>query len=128
MRYIIVLFVALLVSSCSKHNDRWYLSHPAALQEALEACPERAPRDLSCQQLNELGVVINQYAEQLQANPQAFGQKIIAMQSDISRLEQQMQSASSKALKESLSFKIASIQKKLDFYMATVRLLESPVG
>ena len=128
MRCILLCLVVIGMASCSTHNERWYMTHPKALQKALDACPEKSLQGFSCQQLKEVGKAINQYALILQRNPQAFGQKIIAMQTKIVALQQQLNSADSKEDKKRISSELSTLTDTLRLYMITVRLFESPEG
>tara|TARA_B100000949_G_C14192359_1_gene412316 strand:+ start:645 stop:1028 length:384 start_codon:yes stop_codon:yes gene_type:complete len=125
MRLIVLITLISLITACSSHSEKWYLNHPDALKKALSECPKQTPKGLSCKQLTLLYKAVTEYAVDLQTNPQAFGQEIIALQNKISELEKQLQESSG-GEKEGIQEKIDALNKKLDIYLTTVRLFESP--
>jgi len=82
MRYLFLACTLLLVA-CSPQNERYYRTHPEALQNAIKKCPAHQPSHLSCKQLTGIARITNELAYQLQTNPQTFGQKILALQQTI---------------------------------------------
>jgi hypothetical protein len=82
-KYLVVILIALGLTSCNEKNEQYYLSNPKELQNAIKDCPNQPPQGLSCQQVEQLGNRMNSLAHQLQANPQDFGNKILALQQTI---------------------------------------------
>ncbi len=103
-------------------NEQYYLSKPKELQKALKACPNQAPQGLSCQQLEQIGDRMNRLAYQLQSNPQAFGNKILALQQTIAAQQLELKKNRTKELQASL----AQNQHDLVDFLAVVKWLESP--
>lgn len=120
-----VILIALGLTSCNVKNEQYYLSKPKELQKALKACPNQAPQGLSCQQLEQIGDRMNRLAYQLQSNPQAFGNKILALQQTIA--SQQLELKKNSTNKE-LQASLAQNQHDLVDFLAVVKWLESPEG
>lgn len=120
----VFLLVSMLVA-CTTQDETYYRNNPQELQEAMKACPEKQPSHMSCQQLQELALDVNQLAMELQRNPQQFGQKIIQLQEQLADIENQMkndpQSVDSNA-------KISEIKIQLANRLAVVKWLETPEG
>ncbi|MCL9685822.1 lipoprotein [Legionella maioricensis] len=124
-KYLVVILIALGLTSCNVKNEQYYLSKPKELQKALKACPNQAPQGLSCQQLEQIGDRMNRLAYQLQSNPQAFGNKILALQQTIA--SQQLELKKNSTNKE-LQASLAQNQHDLVDFLAVVKWLESPEG
>lgn len=124
-KYLVVVLIALGLTSCSAKNEQYYLSNPKELKQAIEACPQKKPEGLNCQQITQLGIRVNNLAYQLQANPQAFGNKILSLQQTIAKQQEQLKKdGSNQELKTSL----AQNQHDLVEFLAVVKWLESPVS
>jgi hypothetical protein len=121
-KYLVVILIALGLTSCNMKNEQYYLSKPKELQKALKACPNQAPQGLSCQQLEQIGDRMNRLAYQLQSNPQAFGNKILALQQTIAAQQLELKKNRTKELQASL----AQNQHDLVDFLAVVKWLESP--
>lgn len=122
-KYLVVILIALGLTSCNVKNEQYYLSKPKELQKALKACPNQVPQGLSCQQLEQIGDRMNRLAYQLQSNPQAFGNKILALQQTIA--SQQLELKKNSTNKE-LQATLAQNQHDLVDLLAVVKWLESP--
>lgn len=118
MKQIFILALAAIgVSSGFAHNAHYYSTRPEAITSAAKQCPEKAPSaSVSCAQLQEIAMHLNALADELRANPQLYGQKIIALQSE---------AAKQRALPQSNSH---ALQQDLKERLAIVRWLESPEG
>lgn len=124
MRWILLASLSGLISACAdQKGERYYQAHPEVLQRALEQCPNHSPAKLSCQQLEALANQLNEFAFELQTSPQAYGQKILALQSLISKQENKLQSGSEEP---ELRERLRKNKKTLQARLAVVRLLESP--
>lgn len=122
MKSCLVFALILALTACS-HNENDYRTNPEAMQQALKACPAKAPRGLSCTALEELAQRMNRLAYQLQNSPLAFGKKILNLQQKLSEQEKQLQiSANTLKLKED----IQNNKLQLAEHLATVKWLESP--
>lgn len=117
-----LLFCGLL--SCSTQDEQYYLSHPKKLHEALNACPEQKGA-MSCAELRKIATRLDTLAYQLQASPQGFGAKILALQEEIAKQEKEL-----KDNKQSPELKASIEQNKQDLaqYLVIVKWLESPEG
>ena len=82
-----ILFLAgtmLLLSACGETRDiSYYGQHPAALQQAMYACPAVNPEGVTCDALMPLAREMQQLTLDLRRNPQQFGQQIIALQNTL---------------------------------------------
>ncbi len=81
------LFVILSLSMCNgfAHDLNFYSVHPKELQNVLNECPTKHPKDISCEALSNVALNINQLAYELRMDPQAFGQKVLTLQEIISQ-------------------------------------------
>lgn len=70
----------LALVGCAPHDEGYYRTHPTALIDVLKQCPDVSPKDVSCEQLHPLAQEMRNMTEHLQQDPQAFGQRIIALQ------------------------------------------------
>ena len=124
IKYLFIACVPLLLAACSaQKNEQYYRTHPQALQEAIKSCPAQQPAKINCQQLTDIAMDVNELAYQLQANPQAFGKKILALQETLAS-----QHASLKTNPDQLELKdtIQKNEAQLTECLAIVRWLESP--
>ncbi len=122
---LLICLTAMMISCAVKKDEHYYQSHPEKLQEALNHCPKKQPEHLTCQQLKDVAMRFNQLANELHANPQEFGKKIITLQEEIARQKAQLKKDSTqKELKE----KLAENQEMLDSRLTLVKLFESPEG
>ena len=124
-KYLVIILIALGLTSCKTKNEHYYQSHPKELQQALKACPDQAPQGLTCQQLEQVGRRMNSLAYELQANPQAFGNKILSLQQAIATQHMELKKNSNN---KELKISLAHNQRDLADYLAVVKWLESPEG
>lgn len=119
----VVILIILGLTSCAAKNKHYYQSHPKELQQAVKACPEKQPKGLTCNQLEELAIQMNRLAYQLQFAPQGFGKKIIALQETIAREEEQIKKETN-----NLDLKSSLAQNRLELadHLAVVKWFESP--
>lgn len=122
-KYLMVILIAIGLTSCGKKNEHYYQLHPKELQNALKACPNQAPQGLTCQQLDQLGKHMNSLAYELQSNPQAFGSRILTLQQTIANQHLEL-----KRNNDNQELKISLVQNQHDLAdcMAVVKWLESP--
>ncbi|MCC5793088.1 MAG: hypothetical protein JJT82_10865 [Legionellaceae bacterium] len=116
------------LSACQAHQEKWYLQHPQALQEALSACPEQTPRGISCEHLKMLDRFVKELADELQQDPQAFGQKIMQLQMKITQLEATLHRSPAPQELKAVQVQLHNLNQELEHHMLAVRLLESPGG
>ncbi|MGQ3891231.1 hypothetical protein [Legionella sp. CNM-4043-24] len=112
------LFILGLVS-CTPHDEQYYRTHPDQLQQAIKNCPAQQPTGISCTQLASAARSLNQLALELQLSPQAFGKKIIALQTTLS--EEQAKTAPNPDL-------LKSTQQELQQRLAVIKWLTSPTS
>lgn len=124
-KYWVIILITLGLVSCKEHNEAYYLSHPEALQKAIQSCPNQQPQGLSCEKLNEIGQRLGTLAYQLQANPQNFGVRILTLQQSIANQLVELNKGS--ATKEAQSL-LQKNQAELVDLLAVVRWLEAPEG
>lgn len=126
IKYIILMITPFLASNYAvAHDAVFYSLHPVELQQALEKCPQIQPTGVSCQQLNELGIHANQLVSELHYNPQVFGQKILALQETLIKLEVELKD---KPDSEHLLTTVDENKMQLRERLAIVKWLESPRG
>lgn len=119
MKYIGLSLMLLLLAACHTKDADYYRVHPQALQAVIEACPQKAPSGLSCDELNQIAAEVNQLAFALQQNPQEFGKQILALQTELASLSEQ-------AATPEMQQKIAEKKQRLAMHYAIVTWLESP--
>ncbi len=113
----------LTLSACSPQNEKSYLGNPKALQEAMKQCPERAPKKVSCEKIQEMATRINQLAYKLRVDQQAYGKDILALQETITTQRSTLEKHPDQvALQQSLK----QNERHLQEHLAVVRWLASP--
>lgn len=112
-----------LFASWAAQSEQFYHSHPKVLQEALSHCSSKAPKAISCKQLQQIAIRMNQLGEALRTNPQAFGEQILSLQSELSLFEQQQLTDKDNPL---LAKKIHQTKARLQERLNMVKWLESP--
>lgn len=122
MKYLFMA-CALLLVACSPRNEHYYQMHPQALQAAIKDCGAKQPSRLSCSQLENIAIKTNELAYQLQANPQAFGRKILALQERIAAEEAALGARVDQA---ELRVTLKENKQLLAQCLAVVQWLESP--
>lgn len=124
MRRLLTIVSALLaLNACAAKDARYYHLNPIALQQALKDCPQKQPQQVSCVELDKIALDVNQLAYQLKMNPQGFGTKILTLQNELVKQQQELQ----KNPKETaLVASIENNQWQLAQYLAVVKWLESP--
>jgi hypothetical protein len=122
-KYLLVILMTLGLTSCSTKDEHYYLTHPAALQEAVKACPNKQPEGLGCDQIEQIAKRVRELAYQLQSSPQSFGAKILALQETIANQQNKLKKNSSD---EKLKASLQKNQRDLTDYLAVVKWLESP--
>lgn len=124
-KYLLIILVALGLASCNTKDEHYYQSNLKELQHVLKACPEKAPKGVTCQQLEQIGRRMNSLGYELQANPQAFGNKILGLQQTIANQVKELEKNSNN---EELKTSLAQNQRDLADYLSVVKWLESPEG
>lgn len=122
-KYLILVLALSGLVSCRHHGEEYYRSSPEVLQKAMKACPNVQPGSLTCEQLTELAKRLGNLAYQLQSNPQAFGNKILAIQQTIARLKQELETSGSNT---QLKVELENNERDLLDCLAVVKWLESP--
>lgn len=110
IKYSVGLILSLVAAVSMAHTERYYNLHPDALQKAMAACPQKQPRDISCEQLKAIALRVNNLAYQLRLNPQEYGKEILALQEAIAKQENKIN------------------KRDLEERLAIVKWLESPKG
>lgn len=120
-----VLFLSIF--SCAflaKASSQGYYSlHPKQLQQAIKQCPQRSPASVTCEELKDIAIKMDQLSYQLRSNPQLFGQRILAIQQLVAQQENTLQQNSNQPELRTL---LAQNKHTLQEYLAIVRWLESP--
>jgi hypothetical protein len=99
------------------------VAHPKELQKAIKACPNQQLQGLTCQQIEQISNHMSGLAYELQMNPQAFGNKILALQQTIANQKIELKkNGANQELKKSLE----DNQHDLADFLAVVKWLESP--
>ncbi|WP_165481087.1 hypothetical protein [Legionella impletisoli] len=125
LRNVFLILLSFWVVACSAHDKHYFATHPHALQQALNKCPEDSPNLVSCRELETMANRINEYALDLRSNPQGFGKEILALQEEIAQQESILrQSQNHSDLKQALQMNKSDLEQRL----AVVRWLESPEG
>jgi chromosome segregation ATPase len=123
IRRILLLVLTFWIAACSAHDERYYSLHPNALQEALKNCNQKSKNGLTCAELKEVAVRMNELAYQLRDDPQGYGKQILALQEKIANQESDLE----KNLNQpELKTAIANNKNQLRERLAVVKWLESP--
>ena len=121
LRYVLLVSISIMLTACQAKDDQYYRLHPQKLQAALNDCSSTNDSK-HCQRLRKIGFEVNQLAYKLQSQPQAFGQKIIALQVELVKLhERYSEKKNDETMKE-----IEQNQALLEQHLAIVKWLESP--
>lgn len=118
----LVMAILLPLTACQAKDGRYYQLHPLKLQRALERCQAENTLSSECEKLQSIGLELNQLAYKLKSNPQAFGQKIIALQFEKTQLTEEL----NKQPDAKSSAQLSKVDNKLEQYLAIVKWLESP--
>lgn len=113
------------LTACSPDNEQKYSTNPKALQQALKQCPEHPPKNISCEQLSNISMRVNQLAYKLRLDQQAYGKDILALQSMITEQRSELEKNPNKA---ELNKSLKNNQRLLQEHLAVVRWLASPKG
>ena len=113
----------LFLTSCMAHDKQYYRNNPQKLQAALKNCPEQQPKNVNCDVLKDIAQEMNRYAYELQLSPQQFGQKILLLQVQLAKMQDDVNQNSNQP---DLKDKIAQNQQELETRLAVVKWLESP--
>lgn len=118
--YLLLFFCA---PNILAHDINWYSQHPEVVQKVIKDCPRKQPKDISCKQLQEIGIQLNELITLFVSDAHDYGQQILDIQQ---RINSKMQIASLKPEDESL--KISILNDKLDMQkrLNIVRWLASP--
>ncbi|CEG60662.1 hypothetical protein [Legionella micdadei] len=116
-------FIPLVLVACSTQDEQYYRTHPQALQEAIKNCPAEQPSRLKCEELAGIATSVNKLAFQLQANPQAFGKKILSLQETLAT---QQATLKANPNQPELRETVKKTEESLAECLAIVRWLESP--
>ncbi|KTD34110.1 secreted endonuclease [Legionella moravica] len=122
-KYLVMLFMIMGLTACSERGENYYRSNPKELQMAIKSCPNKQPEGLTCEQIGQLGSRMNSLAYQLQLNPQAFGNKILALQQTIAKQKLELNDAGTNS---ELKISLEQNEHDLADYLAVVKWLESP--
>ncbi len=125
IKCIALAMVSLGLTSCSAHDEHYYITNPKALQQAMLDCPERSHAALSCKQLEEIAARLQDMGYQLRANPQEFGKRILALQEIIAKQEL---SLTHNQNQPELKIQLNHNKQQLKERLAVVKWLESPEG
>ena len=127
MKFLSLLCLFLCVSfdaiACTKHDGAYYKINPKALQEAIKQCPNKAPKLVSCDELQNIAIKTNELVYELRISPQAYGQTILNLQEIIANQASRLLKDEHQAdLKESFDKNNQILKERL----AIVNWLESP--
>ena len=122
MKYVGFLLM-FLVSACSVQDERYYIEHPKAMQNALDSCPARAPESIGCDKLHDLANKMSILAMHLRESPQDFGKQILALQESIAKNSADLTKNSAQPKLQAL---LDRDKHDLTLRLAVVKWLESP--
>ncbi len=114
------LLGSVFVATASDLTD--YQLNPQKLAQALASCPQKHPTHVTCDELAQVGTLVNQLVISLQTNPQAYGFSILQLQTMLAEQIAQQRQQPSPQLKQ----QIAQNQRTLQERLGVIRWLESP--
>lgn len=118
--FIFISCAAFNVAACSPHDAEYFAIHPKLLEDAIAECPDKAPKLVSCDDLHNTALKVNNFVYELRMSPQGFGKTILALQETIAAQELANQSDAMPLLEKN--------KKELRERLAIVGWLESPVS
>ena len=118
-----LIILSLWAVNCAAYDASYYHRHPAALQDAMKQCPDSPPKGFTCVELQMITQQTNALAFELQTDPQQFGQKILALQEAIAKVELQLEAKPNDA---SLTTFLNQSNEQLLERLVIVKWLESP--
>lgn len=80
---VLLLAVTFGVSACTSHDSAYFKVHPKVLQETIAKCPTEAPKLVTCEELHQIAIRVNEYVYALRMSPQEYGKSILALQETI---------------------------------------------
>jgi hypothetical protein len=123
MNYLITSLALILLTACAPETEKQYATHPKALQQAMQQCPQKSPKHVSCTELGEIATRINQLAYQLQSNQQGYGKDILNLQETITTQRSQLEKHPEQG---DLQHHLKQNERQLQERLAVVRWLASP--
>lgn len=118
MRHVILIFLGIgLLTSCSEKPSTYYWQHPQALRHALIQC-QQSRNSPVCEKLFQIGYSMNILGQELQANPQAYGNTLLNLQMELGKKMAKKQQSTSTSLE--------SIKQEIQQRLAVIKWLESP--
>jgi hypothetical protein len=123
LRLFFIFSMFFSIAACSAHDEQYYATHPKKLQQAIDRCPSEPPQQLSCEQLAQLVLRINDYALDVRMHPQSFGKKILSLQETIAKQESDVKRSPKD---DDLRQALRSNQKQLKERLAVVGWLLAP--
>lgn len=125
IKFILLISLPLLAGVSHANTETYYKVNLNKLQQELSLCPERHPRNVTCEQLAQYARQVNNLADELRSSPQDFGKKILSLQqSQANILAALKQDPDQPDLKQSIHY----TKKQLAERIAVVKWLESPKG
>ena len=122
-RIFCIFFTAIWFTACSAHDEQYYRSHPGAIKQALQKCPQQSPKKISCDELHKVSMRLTALAFQLRTGPQHFGQEILKLQQTIAKQKKiLLENPEQRDMEKSLE----NNQQRLKERLAVVKWLESP--
>lgn len=116
-RFLLVLLLAVGVSSCQQERDQaYYLNNPDKLRVILTRCDAQASPDAFCQASYKMGQSLNALIQSFVKNQQVFGQAILQAEMKRDELQEQLNQAESSGAQE----KVASLKKAVSQKQAQV--------
>lgn len=123
LRAIVFIMSVLSLNICAAHDAQYYHLHPSVLQKTIEQCPEKHPRSLSCEQLKDIAVRINELVYALHQDPQEYGKKILSLQETVAQQEAAIKAEPKRVELRNL---LAKNQWQLQESLAIITWLEAP--
>lgn len=123
IKHIFLVVAFLWVSISTAQNATYYRLHPKVLQQALQACPQKQPKNVTCKQLNAIALKVNSAAYELRLSPQFYGKKILILQQTIAKQEQILKI---KPNQPNIQISLSENKQQLQERLAIVKWLESP--
>ncbi|MDP3560195.1 MAG: hypothetical protein Q8R79_07610 [Legionellaceae bacterium] len=107
----------LVLLGCTPRDQHYYFQHPHALQKEALRCQAQSEH---CQNLQQWYAQMQQLASELSQDPQAFGQSIIQLQTQLAMHEDAV------SLDPSLQSVIDTEKQDIFMRLSVVKWLESP--
>lgn len=122
-KFYLIAVLSFGLFGCANHDEQYYVSHPKALLKAMKHCPARSDVAISCDQLKDIALRVNQLAYDLRTDRLAYGEQILALQEKRHQYEVEL---AARPQDVHLQQQLTALNRSLNERLFVVKWLESP--